>query len=186
MRPNCRDKTSSTWLAARRHNPNNNNEETDADENVPIPQLALPAMGGSSFSSDPSSRSTSMTKETGSTTSSSPPAFARKKFELQYTCKVCDTRNSNRVSRIAYTKGVVICECKGCETKHMIADHLGWTDYQGGFEGDTNTIEDYFRALGQDDVVNRVSEEVFELEKVLGKSSTSGSILGEGGQLELE
>jgi hypothetical protein len=68
----------------------------------------------------------------------------------------------------------------------MIADHLGWTDYDGGFEGDTNTIEDFFRARGEEDVVHRVSEEVFALEKVLGKSSNSGSILGEGGQLELE
>jgi hypothetical protein len=77
--------------------------------------------------------------------------------------------------------------CKGCETKHMIADHLGWTDYDGGFEGDTNTIEDFLRARGEEDVVHRVTEEVFvALEKVLGKSSNSGSILGEGGQLELE
>eukprot|EP00978_Attheya_sp_CCMP212_P029965 scaffold108591_cov45-Attheya_sp.AAC.3 len=105
IRPKCIDKTSSTWLlAARRHNPNNNNEDETNEDNVPIPQLALPAMGGSSFSSDPSSRSTSMsstTEEAETTTSaSSPPAFARQKFELQYTCKVCDTRNSNRVSRI--------------------------------------------------------------------------------------
>jgi ribosomal protein L44E len=32
--------------------------------------------------------------------SSEKPSFVGDKFELQYTCKVCETRNTNRVSRI--------------------------------------------------------------------------------------
>jgi len=80
-------------------------------------------------------------------------------FELQYTCKVCETRNIYKISRMgeyriiqhdtlqliffdlvplftflaifftivpAYRNGVVITDCKGCESKHMIADNLGW------------------------------------------------------------
>jgi hypothetical protein len=67
---------------------------------------------------------------------------------------------------LAYNNGVVISICKGCESKHWIADNLGWSDHKGGFEGDVNNIEDYFAESGEeDDVVNRVTEEVFELEQ---------------------
>lgn len=48
--------------------------------------------------------------------------------------------------------------------KHWIADNLGWSDYVGGFEGDTN-IEEYFARRGKDEV-SRVTEEVFEVEKI--------------------
>jgi hypothetical protein len=86
----------------------------------------------------------------------------------------------------AYRNGVVITVCKGCESKHLIADNLGWTDYDGGFEGDTNTIEDYFVAKGQKDSVNRVSQDVFQLEKLLDIQTDSGSIIGEDGKPAME
>ena len=82
---------------------------------------------------------------------------------------------------------VVIARCKGCDSQHLIADNLGWTDYDGGFRGNqTNTIEDYF--AGDETVkVNRVSTEVFHLEKILQSYSTdSGSIVGDDGKLALE
>jgi hypothetical protein len=87
---------------------------------------------------------------------------------------------------IAYRAGVVITVCKGCESKHLIADHLGFCDYEGGFEGDTNTIEDYFVKKGSEETVNRVSQDVFQLEKLLGIRTDSGSIIGEGGKPALE
>merc|ERR1712098_58747 len=37
------------------------------------------------------------------------------KMQLQYTCKVCGTRNSK-----------VIIKCDGCQNNHLIADNLGW------------------------------------------------------------
>jgi hypothetical protein len=86
----------------------------------------------------------------------------------------------------AYRTGVVIADCKGCESKHLIADHLGWTDYDGGFEGDTNTIEDYFVEKGLKEKVNRVSQDVFALEKLLNIQTNSGSIVGEGGNPAME
>jgi hypothetical protein len=56
-----------------------------------IPQL--PAIGESSFA-----EASKMNLEDDQ---SQPVASVMgNKFELQYTCKVCDTRNSNRVSRI--------------------------------------------------------------------------------------
>ena len=127
------------------------------------------------------------------------PMVASRQFQLQYTCKVCETRNQHTVSRIAYRQGVVIARCKGCDAQHLIADHLGFT---GGFptkssdsdfsssnsnnnnnETRTATIEEHFA----DGVVNRVSKEVFDLERVLqGHDAKSGSIMGENGELAME
>lgn len=56
----------------------------------------------------------------------------------------------------------MITTCKGCGSNHMIADNLG----KGCLDGDAN-IEDYFKARGMDESVNRVNQEVFELEKIL-------------------
>jgi len=75
-----------------------------------------------------------------------------------------------------------------------MADNLGWTDYEGGFEGTTNTIEDYFRGKGGgggDDggegaTVHRVNRDVFDLERVLGHDTSSGSIVDDEGNLALE
>lgn len=142
-----------------------------------IPQL--PPIGSSSLPTDAAAAS--------SLNGNSKPFVANHKFQLQYTCNICETRNAHSVSRLAYRQGVVIARCKGCDSQHLIADNLGWTDYDGGFRGNkTNTIEDYF-ANDETVKVNRVSTEVFELEKILqGYNVQSGAIMGDDGKLAME
>jgi hypothetical protein len=50
------------------------------------------------------------------------------RFVVLYTCKVCETRAAKSVSRQAYTAGVVLLRCDGCQKLHLFADHLGWFD----------------------------------------------------------
>ena len=139
--------------------------ETDvAAEDLPF--LALPGAGGSSFDPLTSGNRLAPVAEGKGLQSSK---IVNDKFELQYTCKICDHKNSVRVSRIAYRNGVVICVCKGCSAKHLIADNLGWHNYIGGFEGEPD-IEQYLASRGRENDVKRVSPEVFELEQLLEKS----------------
>jgi DNL zinc finger len=159
-------------LSERRRNPSDEERDLRPSQDV-IPQL--PPIGSTSSA------------DFSSSVADNRPYVAHHKMQLQYTCNICETRNTHTINRIAYRQGVVIARCKGCQSQHLIADHLGWTDHEGGFQGNaTNTIEDYFRE-DQNVTVHRVTSEVFALEQVLQFDvGTSGSIMGDQGQRALE
>jgi hypothetical protein len=169
------DKVKTTSLTARRRNWRNEEDPLQRREGDEIPQL--PAFRGYRFASPNMASSSSSSGSGGG--SANKPAFVNRKLELQYTCKVCETRNCHKVSRIAYNKGVVIAVCKGCMSQHLISDNLGFTRQ---FDGN---IEEYFKEQGEESVF-RVNEDVFNLEKVLGLNTKGGSILGPDGETYLE
>ena len=82
----------------------------------------------------------------------------------------------------AYRTGMVIAICKGCKSKHLIADNLNETPGMNG----GNNIEDYFKSRGMDDAVIRVTPEVFALENIMRFNSASGSLVGDDGNPVLE
>lgn len=45
------------------------------------------------------------------------------KFLMIYTCKICNGRNAQMVSKVAYNEGMVVSTCKHCSNRHLIADN---------------------------------------------------------------
>ena len=70
---------------------------------------------------------------TTTTTTTTPP---RRTAELAavFTCNVCDTRDVKGFSRVAYERGVVIVTCSGCDSRHVLADRLGWFGTPGAVD----------------------------------------------------
>lgn len=83
-------------LSARRRRNEDKNSDDSSDpssssSNAGIPQL--PAIGASSFQSHSQVASSTHATTRNVNLSESAAAFVGSKFQIQYTCKVCDTRN---------------------------------------------------------------------------------------------
>jgi len=68
------------------------------------------------------------------------------KISMVFTCCRCETRQMRTFTRLAYEKGIVIVQCKGCGVRHLIADNLGWY-YDWLEKGDTN-VQDIMARKG--------------------------------------
>jgi transcription elongation factor Elf1 len=192
-----RDNPTTTALGSRPRRRNSDRDEGEADRSnyhsddgaeKEIPQL--PAFGATSrgMHSSATSRAKNMT--------TTDATLVNRKFDLLYTCNLCDTRNVHKVTRIAYHKGVVIATCRGCAVQHLIADNLGFTKLWENAPH-KGTIEGYFESQNEEQidaenqantqaVVSRVSKEVFALEKTLQHDTSSGAIVDEDGNLAME
>ena len=192
---------SSTAIQSAADGTNESEDSTDDDgKEDGVGFTALPAIGASSFwdrdgnnslanndaykSSDLARPDSKNLNKNRITINNEHASIVSNKFKIQYTCKKCDTRNSHSVTRMAYRKGIVIAMCKGCHSKHLLADNLGWSNYVGGFDfdGGEYNIEMYMKNKANEearkngglveensDLVMRVNQDVFDLESVLYK-----------------
>lgn len=51
---------------------------------------------------------------------------SEKRMLIGFTCKKCQHRTHRTMSHHAYNNGIVLIECSGCQSRHLIADNLGW------------------------------------------------------------
>jgi len=78
----------------------------------------------------PAAEGPKQSPEIGGQTGAVPLArVAPRKFRLLFTCKICEHRNSHMIGRLAYTQGIVVATCPGCNSRHLIADKTGILDY---------------------------------------------------------
>lgn len=85
---------------------------------------------------------------------------------LAFTCKKCNTRSSHVMSKQAYQHGTILVQCPGCNSRHLVADHLKI------FSDHRIKLEDIMKAQGEN-VKTDTSDLVFEdipdsLKKLIG------------------
>lgn len=96
-------------MRSRRDHEANNDDDDDDEQSIGIPQL--PAFGASSFSNSHVDFSAGMTSSSYANNDSPDAAFVSPKFKLQYTCNICETRNSHMVSRLGTYKKMTCFFC---------------------------------------------------------------------------
>lgn len=91
------------------------------------------------------------------------------KMLLMYTCKVCNTRSAKKISKASYERGVVIVRCACCDSKHLIADNMGFFEEKGW------NIHDYLSSKEGERSKYLVEDNVFELtlDDVVGSDNSS-------------
>lgn len=85
---------------------------------------------------------------------------------LAFTCKKCDTRSSHVMSKQAYQHGTILVKCPGCQSRHLVADHLKI------FSDNRIKLEDIMKAQGESiktDTSDLIFEDIPEsLKKLIG------------------
>ena len=92
-----------------------------------------------------------------------------KKLAIVFTCNVCNTRAAKQFTENSYLNGVVIVQCPGCNSRHLIADNLGF--FSDEEEGGWN-IEKAMAKLGENvNVVNDDNVLELSVEDIYGKEA---------------
>ncbi|CED84677.1 Uncharacterized conserved protein [Phaffia rhodozyma] len=93
---------------------------------------------------DPNSTSTS-------TSTSSDAALTPSVSDDPEPLVLCHHRSTHQFSKQAYTQGIVLVQCPGCQNRHLIADHLGWFKEitEGKGSDRLKTIEDIMQEKGE-------------------------------------
>ncbi|KAK9124218.1 hypothetical protein Sjap_013820 [Stephania japonica] len=92
----------------------------------------------------------------------------RHDLALVFTCRVCETRSVRTVCRESYEKGVVVVRCGGCNSSHLIADHLG-------LFGAPGSVEDFLAARGEEVKRGSVDTLSLTLDDLVGSNNNSKS-----------
>lgn len=86
---------------------------------------------------------------------------AGEKMIIMFTCTVCDTRSARKISKQAYTEGIVMVRCDCCKNRHLIADRMGV--FEDSLEGNSGwDIQKYMAEQGES-VRSITDENVYEL-----------------------
>lgn len=94
------------------------------------------------------------------------PGEREKELRLVFTCSVCSTRSMKAISKNAYTHGVVLARCPGCENLHLIADNLKF------FSESKSNIQDIMKEKGIDVDIKTISDTKEILpEDLIGRSN---------------
>ncbi|KAB8345990.1 hypothetical protein FH972_023042 [Carpinus fangiana] len=64
-------------------------------------------------------------------------------YEMYFTCKVCKHRSAHTISKQGYHSGTTLVKCPGCESRHLISDHLKI------FSDKSVTVEDLLAQKGE-------------------------------------
>ncbi|KAF2876587.1 DNL zinc finger-domain-containing protein [Massariosphaeria phaeospora] len=98
-----------------------------------------------SAAAKPPAASSHPTQSTSSATTAPASRLERDQvpaYELTFTCKICTTRSSHRLSKQGYHHGTILISCPGCQNRHLISDHLKI------FSDKSVTIEDLIKEKG--------------------------------------
>jgi protein import protein ZIM17 len=90
-----------------------------------------------------------------------------RKLAIVFTCTVCDTRSAKQFTEQAYTNGVVLVRCPGCENLHLIADRLGYfQEEHWDLESLVQQKGEKVRTVTDDDVWELTLEDLVGTEKM--------------------
>lgn len=81
------------------------------------------------------------------------------KYVMVYTCGVCDTRSSKKISKQGYHHGCVIIRCPNCSSLHLIADHIGAIDQGWNVESFLKENGGNFKMV-DDNVIELTTEDI--------------------------